>query len=260
MYIVTLCMFAVIAAGVSGTEYHNCKAHLDSVEPMPGAYSPSCNEAGNYEVKQCHTSARTCWCVDQITGEEIENTRLHIEEPICPVGTACQQLVANTESMPGAYVPQCTDDGKYERKQCHSSTGYCWCAHPETNAEEENTRKSVRNGETVECPEIEEESKTACQQDVEEVESKGMLVGAYKPQCDDDGMYTPLQCHGSTGHCWCVDPESNEEIEGTRLGPGMGRPECDEELLGEGEPDAWGSASKLAITGFWLLCLLCALW
>ena len=27
----------------------------------------------------------------------------------------------------GAYVPQCTDGGWYESRQCRGSTGYCWC-------------------------------------------------------------------------------------------------------------------------------------
>ncbi|XP_077995049.1 uncharacterized protein LOC144448627 isoform X2 [Glandiceps talaboti] len=27
----------------------------------------------------------------------------------------------------GADVPECSDDGKYEPKQCHPSTGFCWC-------------------------------------------------------------------------------------------------------------------------------------
>lgn len=30
-------------------------------------------------------------------------------------------------------------------------------------------------------------------------------IGAKKPQCDGKGFYQPLQCHGSTGVCWCVD-------------------------------------------------------
>ncbi len=33
------------------------------------------------------------------------------------------------------------------------------------------------------------------------------LLGAYVAQCTDTGAWKPLQCHGSTGHCWCVDSE-----------------------------------------------------
>lgn len=29
----------------------------------------------------------------------------------------------------GAYVPQCTNTGFYHPKQCHGSTGYCWCVN-----------------------------------------------------------------------------------------------------------------------------------
>jgi len=28
---------------------------------------------------------------------------------------------------PGRFVPTCTPKGDYERVQCHTSTGYCWC-------------------------------------------------------------------------------------------------------------------------------------
>ncbi|XP_041727860.1 equistatin-like [Coregonus clupeaformis] len=30
------------------------------------------------------------------------------------------------------------------------------------------------------------------------------LPGAYLPTCDYQGQYTPKQCWGSTGSCWCV--------------------------------------------------------
>ncbi|CAG2104233.1 unnamed protein product [Medioppia subpectinata] len=30
-------------------------------------------------------------------------------------------------------------------------------------------------------------------------------IGAYVPQCAPDGGYAKTQCHGSTGHCWCVN-------------------------------------------------------
>lgn len=35
----------------------------------------------------------------------------------------------------GAYIPQCNKTtGQFSAQQCHGSTGYCWCAHPITNA------------------------------------------------------------------------------------------------------------------------------
>lgn len=37
------------------------------------------------------------------------------------------------------------------------------------------------------------------------------LVGAYSPQCNEDGTWVQLQCHGSIGYCWCVDTETGEK-------------------------------------------------
>lgn len=30
------------------------------------------------------------------------------------------------------YIPECTADGRYQRIQCYSSVGYCWCVHEDT--------------------------------------------------------------------------------------------------------------------------------
>lgn len=50
-------------------------------------------------------------------------------------------------------------------------------------------------------------------------------IGQYVPTCDENGAYEPMQCHSSTGHCWCVD-RNGQEIPGTRSGPGS-RPMCE---------------------------------
>ena len=52
------------------------------------------------------------------------------------------------------------------------------------------------------------------------------LIGVFIPECAPDGLYTPAQCHGSTGHCWCVN-EDGEEILETRTGPGEERIDCE---------------------------------
>ncbi|XP_054890632.1 CD74 molecule, major histocompatibility complex, class II invariant chain a [Poeciliopsis prolifica] len=47
-------------------------------------------------------------------------------------------------------------------------------------------------------------------------------IGAYKPQCDEQGHYKPMQCWHATGFCWCVDQAGNP-IQGTTM---RGHPDC----------------------------------
>ncbi|XP_056667027.1 nidogen-2 isoform X3 [Monodelphis domestica] len=46
----------------------------------------------------------------------------------------------------------------------------------------------------------------------------------YVPQCDEFGHFNPLQCHGNSNYCWCVDKDGRE-VEGTRSQPGFS-PAC----------------------------------
>ncbi|XP_043113777.1 CD74 molecule, major histocompatibility complex, class II invariant chain a [Puntigrus tetrazona] len=75
---------------------------------------------------------------------------------------------------------------------------------------------------------MEEETKSSPESDLE-VQSKCQLEsqkevrpGFFKPECDAQGNYLPMQCWHSTGYCWCVDKDG-EEIPETRI---RGRPQC----------------------------------
>ncbi|TNN64780.1 H-2 class II histocompatibility antigen gamma chain [Liparis tanakae] len=63
----------------------------------------------------------------------------------------------------------------------------------------------------------ESEWKTKCQ-----THALTGTIGFYKPQCDEQGDYKPVQCWSPTGYCWCVDL-TGTPIEGTRM---RGRPYC----------------------------------
>ena len=51
------------------------------------------------------------------------------------------------------------------------------------------------------------------------------LIGAYVPQCTDDGKFRTIQFHASSGYSWCVN-EDGIEVENTRMGPGEGPVDC----------------------------------
>uniref|UniRef100_A0A3Q2ZEG2 Nidogen 2a (osteonidogen) n=1 Tax=Kryptolebias marmoratus TaxID=37003 RepID=A0A3Q2ZEG2_KRYMA len=215
-----------------------CEHHRDSVQttspdglPLVGAYVPQCDGEGQYTPLQCHGSTGYCWCVDS-RGQEKPGTRTPSRTP--PVDcdkperpkTQCEHhrdsvQTTSPDGLPlvGAYVPQCDEHGQYQSQQCHGSTGHCWCVDSR-GQERPGTRTSPGAPRVDYQP---ERPKTSCERHKERAEatiSGGYpIAGAYVPQCDADGHYIPLQCHGSTGHCWCVDSIGQERA-GTRTPPG----------------------------------------
>ena len=56
-------------------------------------------------------------------------------------------------------------------------------------------------------------SKQKCEKEGEKIfaaNSGRVLLGQYRPQCDEEGNYKSMQCH--EGYCWCVDTESGVEL------------------------------------------------
>ncbi|KAI3366055.1 hypothetical protein L3Q82_009881 [Scortum barcoo] len=231
----------------------HCEHHRDRVQttssegyPIVGAYVPQCDDNGQYTPLQCHSSTGHCWCVDS-RGQERAGTRTppdsaprdcnKPDEPVRPK-THCEQhrdSVQATSSegypIPGVFVPQCDANGQYAAQQCHGSTGHCWCV--DSRGQERAGTRTPPGAPPVDCdrPDKPERPKTHCEHHRDRVQTTSPegypIDGAYVPQCDDNGQYTPLQCHSSTGHCWCVDSRGQERA-GTRTPPGSASRDCDE--------------------------------
>ena len=63
-----------------------------------------------------------------------------------------------------------------------------------------------------------EGNNTICQQKRQEELNKAVIIGGrsvvapgtYLPTCKENGDFEIMQCHGSTGYCWCVDEKGNQ--------------------------------------------------
>jgi len=65
----------------------------------------------------------------------------------CVSAVPCFEHLKLTPHLLGAYRPQCTPDGLYNNKQCHGSTGYCWCVTPQGH----RRLDAVPPGTTINC-------------------------------------------------------------------------------------------------------------
>ncbi|XP_074960432.1 nidogen-2 isoform X2 [Phalacrocorax aristotelis] len=225
-----------------------------AVPPGPSlvgdGHVPQCDEEGRYRPLQCHSSTGHCWCVDT-AGQEIAGTRTAPGRtpPRCGSPESIQRLTPCEHERlypravpPGpspvgnGHVPQCDEEGRYRPLQCHSSTGHCWCvdaagqeiAGTRTAPGHTPPRCGSPGGLTVafSVPEPTERPRTMCErwrQSLLEHYGGSPRSDQYVPQCDAGGDFTPLQCHGDSGYCWCVD-ESGREIQGTRSEPGSTPP------------------------------------
>eukprot|EP00062_Callorhinchus_milii_P004218 gi/632942351/ref/XP_007886366.1/ PREDICTED: nidogen-2 isoform X2 [Callorhinchus milii] len=227
-------------------EYQRDKVNAEysphGARPSVGFYAPECDEEGEFRPLQCHGSIGQCWCVNE-RGQEIPGSRTFpgTDQPQCGLPerpkTACedQRDKVNAEySLYGArpsvgfYAPECDEDGKFRPLQCHGSIGQCWCVN-ERGQEIPGTR-NLPGTDQPRCG-LPERPKTACEDQRDRVNAEYSLYGArpsvgfYAPECDEDGKFRPLQCHGSIGQCWCVN-ERGQEIPGTRSFPGTDQPRC----------------------------------
>ena len=67
---------------------------------------------------------------------------------------------------------------------------------------------------------------TSCQEEASNMQD---IVGAFTPQCEQNGSYSRMQCWLSSRYCWCVD-ENGTEIPGTSIASWLVTANCSESI------------------------------
>ncbi|XP_026967037.1 nidogen-2 isoform X2 [Sagmatias obliquidens] len=132
-----------------------------------------------------------------------------------------------THPVAQLHIPQCDEQGHFLPLQCHGSTGFCWCVDPD--GQEVPGTRTPPGSVLPRCGPREptQRPRTVCERWRESLlEHYGGTPrdDQYVPQCDDLGYFMPLQCHGKSDFCWCVD-QDGREVPGTRSQPGI-TPAC----------------------------------
>jgi len=108
-----------------------------------GALVPECEENGDYKPLQCHGAStngrRFCQCwtpTGDIATSPSRNTNA------CECHLAKYKVTNNgaRRPPPGTFVPKCNPNGSFRSKQCHGSTGFCWCVNPAGEKQGESAR------------------------------------------------------------------------------------------------------------------------
>ena len=183
---------------------------------------PLCRKDGFYEPKQCKVYGVTtmCECVDHKTGRVLnyavekdfmmDSCLNDPENSDLRELTVCQKQAEKEAER----LTECDSDGNFLQIQ-YNGEGY-FCVEKFTGKSVSGIKREKNSLNNCVF-----EPKGKC--DLETFKCNTALMGAFCPQCNEDGSFQAKQCHGSTGYCWCVeDTVTGGEREDTRAGPGKG--------------------------------------
>uniref|UniRef100_A0A674B4Z5 SPARC related modular calcium binding 1 n=1 Tax=Salmo trutta TaxID=8032 RepID=A0A674B4Z5_SALTR len=169
--------------------------------PLESIFIPECNEDGTFAQVQCHTLTGYCWCVTT-DGKPVSGSSVHNRTPVCSDDGAKPTPTMETPTLP---------DGD------EITAPTLWIKQLVYKESKQNSSSTRRPEKVPSCDQERQSALDEARQNPREA--------IYIPDCGPGGLYKPVQCHQSTGYCWCVLVDTGRPIPGTSTR--YQTPECD---------------------------------
>eukprot|EP00064_Thunnus_orientalis_P011106 superscaffoldBa00001570_g11136 len=194
-------------AGQSKCRVERNQALEQARRPQESMFIPECNEDGTFAQVQCHTLTGYCWCVTS-DGKPVSGSSVHNRTPVCSGSV--------TDKPPGPPNSGRKDDGSKPTPTMEThvppegdeiTAPTLWIKQLVYKENKQNSSTSRR-----------QEKVPSCDQERQSALDEARLnprEAIFIPDCGPGGLYKPVQCHQSTGYCWCVLVDTGRPIPGT---------------------------------------------
>ncbi|XP_073782965.1 SPARC-related modular calcium-binding protein 1 isoform X13 [Danio rerio] len=221
-------------AGQTKCRTERIQALEQAKKPQESIFIPECNDDGTFAQVQCHTLTGYCWCVTT-DGKPVSGSSVQNKTPVCSgnfrefMGTH-----AGTSGLSGSVTDKPPGPPSSGKKDDGSKPTPTMEPHVVPEGEEitaptlwikqlvykENKQNSSNSRKSEKVPSCDQERQTA-QDEARQNPREAIFI----PDCGLQGLYKPVQCHQSTGYCWCVLVDTGRPIPGTSAR--YKKPECD---------------------------------
>ncbi|KAM8833020.1 SPARC-related modular calcium-binding protein 1 isoform 1-T1 [Synchiropus picturatus] len=202
-------------AGLSKCRFDRSQALEQAKRPQESMFIPECNDDGTYAQVQCHTLTGYCWCVTS-EGKPVSGSSVHNRTPVCSGSV--------TDRPPGPqnsgrkvsfhfFLTLNPDDGSKPTPTMEThvppegdeiTAPTLWIKHL-VNKDKQNNSSAKKQEKVPSCD----------QERLSALDEARQNPRIFIPDCGLGGLYKSVQCHQSTGYCWCVQVDTGRPIPGT---------------------------------------------
>ncbi|XP_057716239.1 SPARC-related modular calcium-binding protein 1 isoform X3 [Corythoichthys intestinalis] len=200
--------------------------------PQESMFVPECNEDGSFAQVQCHTLTGYCWCVTA-DGKPVSGSSVHNRTPVCS-GSATDRPPGPANSGRKVsfrfFLTLNPDDGSKPTPTMETlvppegdeiTAPTLWIKQLVYKENKQNSSTSRKQEKIPSCDQERQSALDEARQNPREA--------VFIPDCGPGGLYKAVQCHQSTGYCWCVLVDTGRPIPGTSTR--YQTPECDNAAL-----------------------------